>query len=107
MLQNLLISVSGVGEIADVAMELLPAAVVSDGCHREQRLTNLLGPKMPCPSKRAIMLAADGSHRAPVYVAAVADVAFETVDGEVQAAEAAGFVGLLDAVGGQLAGRIT
>ena len=37
-----------------------------------------------------------------VDVAAVFDFAFEAVDGEVQAAEASGFVGFLDAVDGQL-----
>ena len=36
-----------------------------------------------------------------VDLAAVADVAFEAMHGEVQAAEAAGFVGLLDAVDGE------
>jgi hypothetical protein len=41
-----------------------------------------------------------------VHLAAVADVAFEAVDGEVHAAQAAGFVGLLDAVDGQFAGRV-
>ena len=41
-----------------------------------------------------------------VDVAAVADVAFEAVDGEVQAAEAAGFVGLLDAVDGEFCSGI-
>ena len=33
-----------------------------------------------------------------VHLAAVADVAFQPMHGEVHAAEAAGFVGLLDAV---------
>ena len=42
-----------------------------------------------------------------VEVAAVFDFAFEAVDGEVQAAEAAGFVGFLDAVDGQLASWVT
>ena len=41
-----------------------------------------------------------------VDVAAVADVAFQAVDGEVQAAEAAGFVGLLDAVDGEFGGGV-
>ena len=37
-----------------------------------------------------------------VDAAAVFDLAFEAVDGEVQAAEASGFVGVLDAVDGPL-----
>ena len=41
-----------------------------------------------------------------VDVAAVADVAFQPVDGEVHAAEAAGFVGLLDAVDGEFGGGV-
>ena len=41
-----------------------------------------------------------------VDVAAVFDFAFEAVDGEVQAAEASGFVGLLDAVDGEFGGGI-
>ena len=41
-----------------------------------------------------------------VDVAAVADVAFQAVHGEVQAAEAAGFVGLLDAADGELGGGV-
>jgi hypothetical protein len=41
-----------------------------------------------------------------VDVAAVADVAFQAVHGEVQAAEAAGLVGLLDAADGELGGRV-
>ena len=36
----------------------------------------------------------------------MADVAFEAVDGEVQAAEAAGLVGLLDAADGELGGGV-
>ena len=36
-----------------------------------------------------------------ILPAAVFDFAFEAVDGEVQAAEAAGFVGFLDAVDGE------
>jgi len=41
-----------------------------------------------------------------VDVAAVADVAFEAVDGEVQAAEATSFVGFLDAVDGEFRGWV-
>ena len=39
-----------------------------------------------------------------VDVAAVFDFAFEAVDGEVQAAEASGLVGFLDAVDGEFGG---
>ena len=39
-------------------------------------------------------------------VAANVDVAFEAVDGEVQAAEASGVVGLLDAVDGVFRGGV-
>ena len=41
-----------------------------------------------------------------VDVAAVFDFAFEAVDSEVQAAQAAGFVGFLDAVDGDLRGGV-
>ena len=41
-----------------------------------------------------------------VDVAAVFDFAFEAVDGEIQAAEAAGFIGFLDAVDGEFGGGI-
>jgi len=36
----------------------------------------------------------------------VADIAFEPVDGEVQAAEPSGFVSFLDAVDGQFRGGV-
>ena len=42
-----------------------------------------------------------------VDVAAVFDFAFEAVDGEVQAAEASGFVGFLGAVDGEFDGGRT
>ena len=38
-----------------------------------------------------------------ICIAAEFDFAFEAVDGEIQAAEAAGFVGFLDAVDGEAA----
>ena len=41
-----------------------------------------------------------------VYLATMADVAFETMHGELRAAEAAGFVGFLDAVDGEFSGGV-
>jgi hypothetical protein len=54
--------------------------------------------ELPGGGVRVVVVAVD--------VAAVADVALQAVHGEVQAAQAAGLVGLLDAADGQLGGGV-
>ena len=78
---------------------------MTDGVYRETRAPADLAGYVLCTWYRRVgedeVEAARGVVRVVVVavdLADVADVAFEAMHGEVQAAEASGFVGLLDAV---------